>query len=143
MNNTQQANNAIHTSNSHSFFSPRYIIFGLLYSFCFHGVWLVSSSFETIADTVSWYLPAGVRLGAFLLLPVRSWPALLIGEKLTHLLLFHPGGLLDNSAFLSGSIHWYLVHLLIRRCSYVLQFIRFENTIKAPTSTMYQIRCHY
>lgn len=131
MNNTQQANNAIHTRNSHSFFSPRYIIFGLLYSICFHGVWLVSSSFETVANTVSWYLPAGVRLGAFLLLPVRSWPALLIGEKLTHLLLFHPGGLLDNSAFLSGSIHWYLVHLLITPlllCSAIYSFRKYYQS---------------
>ena len=114
-----------------SIFSPHYLLYGLLYTCCFHGVWLISSHFETVTSTVSWYLPAGVRLGAFLLLPMRSWPALLLCEKLTHLLLFSPGGLLDNSQFMSGSVYWYLVHLMITPlllCAAVYTFRRFYSS---------------
>lgn len=93
--------------------TPLFIIMGLAYTTLFHSVWLFSTQFEIIAGTVSWYLPAGVRLAAFLLLPLRSWPMLLVAEKSIHFLLFHPGGVLDNTAFLSGSVGWYLVHLVI------------------------------
>ena len=116
---------------SHTILSMRYFVYGILYTCCFHGVWLISSNFETVSNTVSWYLPAGIRLSAFLLLPIRSWPALLISEKLTHLALFHPGGILDNSEFMSGSIHWYFVHLLITPlllCAAVYTFRRYYRS---------------
>ncbi len=95
------------------FFSANYLLMGLVYTLLFHSVWLFSTQFEIVSGTVSWYLPAGIRLAAFLLLPIRSWPMLLIAEKSAHFILFHPGGILDKTAFLSGSFGWYLVHLLI------------------------------
>lgn len=95
------------------YINTTYLVMGLIYTGLFHGVWLFSTQFEIISGTVSWYLPAGVRLAAFLLLPLASWPLLLFSEKLTHFILFHPGGVLDNTAFLSGSVGWYLVHLFI------------------------------
>lgn len=95
------------------YINTTYLQMGLIYTGLFHSVWLFSTQFEIISGTVSWYLPAGVRLAAFLLLPLASWPLLLFSEKLTHFILFHPGGVLDNTAFLSGSVGWYLVHLFI------------------------------
>ena len=114
------------------YINTTYSMMGLIYTALFHSVWLFSTQFEIISGTVSWYLPAGVRLAAFLLLPLASWPLLLFSEKLTHFILFHPGGILDNTAFLSGSVGWYVVHLFISpavvcTCVYV-----FRRNFKQP-----------
>ena len=42
--------------------------------------YFISISMEAIDNTTSWFLPAGVRVYAFLLLDKRFWPALLVGE---------------------------------------------------------------
>ncbi|TKB03030.1 2-keto-4-pentenoate hydratase [Alteromonas portus] len=114
------------------YINTNYVILGLVYTAFFHGVWLFSTQYEIVSGTVSWYLPAGIRLAAFLLLPLCSWPLLLIAEKLTHFILFHPGGVLDNTAFLSGSTGWYLVHLLISPAVICFCAYLFRRRIQAP-----------
>ena len=101
------------TSSLQSLFSCRYLLMGLVYTCVFHAFWLVSSEFETVTATVSWYLPAGIRLAAFLVCPYRAWPALVIAEKLVFFALFSPGAALDESAFMSGSYGWLIVHLVL------------------------------
>jgi signal transduction histidine kinase len=114
------------------FISVKFLAIGLAYTTLFHSVWLFSTQFEIISGTVSWYLPAGVRLAAFLMLPLQSWPMLVLAEKLTHLALFHPGGILDNTAFLSGSFGWYLVHLVISPALLCISVYLFRRKIRAP-----------
>ena len=114
------------------YFNVTYLLMGLGYTALFHGVWLFSTQFEIISGTVSWYLPAGVRLAAFLLLPIYSWPLLLIAEKSTHFILFHPGGILDNTAFLSGTIGWYLVHLVLSPAVICTCVYLFRRRFSAP-----------
>ena len=53
------------------FISVKFLAIGLAYTTLFHSVWLFSTQFEIISGTVSWYLPAGVRLAAFLMLPLH------------------------------------------------------------------------
>ena len=96
-----------------SLFSCRYLLMGLVYTCVFQAFWLVSSEFETVTATVSWYLPAGIRLAAFLVCPYRAWPALVIAEKLVFFALFSPGAALDESGFMSGSYGWLIVHLVL------------------------------
>ena len=114
------------------YINTSFLFMGLMYTALFHSVWLISTQFEIIASTVSWYLPAGVRFAAFMLLPLRSWPILLFSEKLTHFVLFHPGGILDNTAFLSGSLGWYLVHLLLSPALLCTSVYIFRRCFKAP-----------
>tara|TARA_A200000159_G_scaffold163758_2_gene191088 strand:- start:16150 stop:17823 length:1674 start_codon:yes stop_codon:yes gene_type:complete len=101
------------TSSLQRLFSFRYLLMGLVYTFVFHAFWLVSREFETVTATVSWYLPAGIRLAAFLVCPYRAWPALVISEKLTFFTLFSPGAALDESAFMSGSFGWLIAHSVL------------------------------
>lgn len=112
--------------------NAKFLAMGLAYTALFHSVWLVSTQFEIISGTVSWYLPAGVRLAAFLLLPLQSWPMLIFAEKLTHLVLFHPGGVLDNAAFLSGSVGWYIVHLVVSPTLMCASVYLFRRRLNAP-----------
>ena len=114
------------------YINTSFLFMGLMYTALFHSVWLISTQFEIIASTVSWYLPAGVRFAAFMLLPLRSWPMLLFSEKLTHFVLFHPGGILDNTAFLSGSLGWYLVHLLLSPALLCTSVYIFRRCFKVP-----------
>lgn len=52
-----------------------------------------------------WFLPAGVRVAAFLLLPYRYWPYLLLGDCSAMLLLRVPRIPVDNATWAySGSI---------------------------------------
>lgn len=110
----------------------RYLLMGLVYTFVFHALWLVSSEFETVTATVSWYLPAGIRLAAFLVCPYRAWPALLVCEKLTFFVLFSPGAALDESAFMSGSAGWLVVHSLLTPAVMVIGVWLFRKYNRQP-----------
>lgn len=90
----------------------RFILWGVLYSIAFHGFWYFSTQFETVVNTVSWYLPAGIRLAVFIIAPCRCWPMLIICEKALFYLLFSPNAALDEDYFFSGSVGWYLVHFI-------------------------------
>ena len=54
-------------------FAFRCFVLGLVYSLIWNGLWFVCTSFETISNTVSWYLPAAIRLFVFLVFPIRYW----------------------------------------------------------------------
>lgn len=59
------------------------VVFGTIFCLAYLAGWFNSLD--------QWYLPAGIRLAAFLLLPYRYWPYLLAGDVAALLLLRVPG----------------------------------------------------
>lgn len=83
-------------------------------------------------NTVSWYLPAGLRLATFIIAPYRSWPLLIICEKAFFYLLFSPDAALDEDYFFSGSVGWYLVHFIATPCVIVAGAAAIKRTCPEP-----------
>lgn len=101
---------------SRQYLTLKFLFWGALYSTTFHGLWYLSTQLETVVNTVSWYLPAGLRLAAFIIAPYRSWPMLIVCEKVLFYVLFSPNAALDKDYFFSGSVGWYLVHFIAAPC---------------------------
>jgi len=52
----------------------------ITYAFFWCLGWQLSVNFETIADITSWFLPAGIRVSALLLLPRKYWTVIALSE---------------------------------------------------------------
>ncbi|WP_197278419.1 MASE1 domain-containing protein, partial [Shewanella sp. Sh95] len=57
-----------------------FLTISISYSFLWYYSWFLPVSFATIGNAASWFLPAGYRFTAFLFLPKKYWPAIIIGE---------------------------------------------------------------
>lgn len=110
----------------------KYLFWAALYSTTFHGLWYLSTQFETVVNTVSWYLPAGLRLAAFIIAPYCSWPMLIICEKVLFYVLFSPDAALDRDYFFSGSVGWYLVHFIAAPCVIIAGAWGIKRKFSAP-----------
>lgn len=60
----------------------------IFYTLTRHLSWYLSTNFEVITNVASWFLPAGVRLSALLILERRYWPCIVLGEYTSVLALY-------------------------------------------------------
>lgn len=73
----------------------RGVVLGVIFCLAYLAGWFNSLD--------QWYLPAGVRVAAFLLLPYRYWPYLVIGDFVGMLLLRAPRIPTDSATWAYGS----------------------------------------
>ena len=69
---------------SHSFITEVFnqlLVFALYFLALYLSSW-VSNHLETVTQSSAIYLPAGVKLAFFVILPVRFWPMLWIASRL-------------------------------------------------------------
>ena len=50
------------------------------YAVIWASSWYLSVNFETLSNIASLFLPAGIRVSALILLPIRFWPAIVLAE---------------------------------------------------------------
>lgn len=120
-------------------FSALGIASGLLFSL----FWLASTSLETIPNSVSWFLPAGIRLAFYALSPIKSWPFLYVFDRINYLIMFHPGGLFPSiPTFQLATIAWYMSNLVITPAALmgIVWFFRRNNTSIDLTSISKTLR---
>jgi two-component system sensor histidine kinase UhpB len=97
----------------------KYSFLGFLYAAAFNLFWLASTSLELIPNVVSWYLPAGLRICVFLFVPIRSWPYLVVVDRLAFFALFHSGGLFAAPQYYAESLVWYVTHFLLHPITFL------------------------
>ncbi len=69
---------------------PWHVALALGYLVCWWSAFWLPKQLEVINYVASWYLPAGLRVTALVLLPFRWWPAVIGGEMGAMLLVGHP-----------------------------------------------------
>jgi two-component system sensor histidine kinase UhpB len=77
-----------YTGGSHYFFAS--LLVASLYSLMWGGAFWLPKQLEVINYASSWYLPAGLRITALVLMPMRLWPAVVIGEMAAMRWVGHP-----------------------------------------------------
>lgn len=121
----------------------QYSALGIAFGISFAITFWVSTSLETIPNTVSWYLPAGVRLAFYALSPVRSWPFVYFFSRVCWFAVLHPGAVLSTIPhFQVAHPLWYFSNLIVtpaatmliiwvfRRKGYKLDISNIFNTLK-------------
>ncbi|KPN78207.1 hypothetical protein AEA42_04420, partial [Shewanella sp. Sh95] len=76
----QQRTTVTKMNSRHSRYLCMFLTISISYSFLWYYSWFLPVSFATIGNAASWFLPAGYRFTAFLFLPKKYWPAIIIGE---------------------------------------------------------------
>lgn len=115
-----------------------YIFLGLLYAVAFNALWVASTRLELIPNVVSWYLPAGLRICVFLFLPIRSWPYLLIIDRIAFYALFHSGGLLSSPQFYAESFGWYVTHFILHPITFLFLVWQYRKYFEGQLLTSLQ-----
>lgn len=110
----------------------KYLLISSVYGVAYFYFFQLSSNFELIPDTVSWYLPRGLGLLFFCSLAYRVWPLLYLAQLCAYVLLFDGGWLFGEQAIYHTSVIGSVCFFLLNPIMIMLPIYLFRQYFKFP-----------